>query len=40
MINPSELPIIHEVRNNTHISTIKVRLYLHKKTKRETSDAL
>jgi len=27
MINPPELPIIDEARNDTHTSTTKVRLY-------------
>jgi len=27
MINPLELPIVDEARNETHISTTRVRLY-------------
>jgi len=30
-ISPPELPIIEEARNDTHISTTRVRLYQHKK---------
>jgi len=39
MINPPELPIDDEARNEAHIASIGVRLYEHKKTERETSDA-
>jgi len=39
-INPHELPIDDEARKKESIASTGVRLYQHKKTKRETNDAL
>jgi len=39
MINPPELPMNDETRNEGHIASTGVRLHYHKKTKQETSDA-
>jgi len=35
MINPPEMPINDEARSEAHIASTGVRLYQHKKTKRE-----
>jgi len=35
MINPPELPIKDEARNEAHIASTGVRLYLHKKRNRK-----
>jgi len=35
MINPPELPIEDEARNEAHIASTGVRLYLHKKRNRK-----
>jgi len=38
MVNPPDLPINDEARNEAHIASTGMRLDQHKKPKRETSD--